>query len=175
MARKRSPTCRSACSFHRTSDPFRQDIRKVAEHLVEVVAQHLPAVGTWTKIKRDWNRPTNIPDAVHPVSVVRLASYDRSYWSAPDATFASTLSVDLIQNTLSRKNGKFHIYSASSRITWLLIVLDSFRLSGVFDLENTDVLTHTYESLFNRAIVYDAFSTRVLELKTLPPSTNVAV
>jgi hypothetical protein len=153
---------------HRT--PFPKDIPGLAKEIVQVVANNIPDIGGVSRVNRDWDRPDDFPKEVHSISIVRLASYDRSYWSAPDAAFAGQLTDGLVQRCISRKAAKYATYAARCSINWLLIVLDSFRLSGVFNLDDTQLTTHVFESPFARTLLFDTLTKKVIELTTSPPS-----
>ena len=79
-----------------------------------------------------------------------------------------SVSAEHLQARISKKNEKVGRYVSASSETWLLIVFDSRRCSGTFDLDSR-AFEGVYESAFSRTFVFDTFSATVRELVTCKP------
>lgn len=156
-------------NHHRT--PFKHEIAGAASNLVNFVQSNRPPVGE--HLHFSWN-DTKLPDGAHAISVVLLGAHTRSYWLGADSDWEQPLSAEQLQARISSKNQKIARYRAAANVVWLLIVLDSRRFSGWFDLESAALL-ETYESLFTRTIVFDRFSGIVRELSTRRGGNGTAV
>ena len=71
------------------------------------------------------------------------------------------------------KDIDFARYHSSVAVLWLLLVLDSRRPSGWFDLDGA-ALDAVYDSLFARTFVFDRFSATIHELETRLPGSHPA-
>jgi hypothetical protein len=65
-----------------------------------------------------------------------------------------------------KKAARFEAYSKLVNECWLLLVLDDFRLSGMFQLSES-VLSHQYESPFHRIYILKTFRGEVFQLSSI--------
>ena len=150
---------------HRTlKTPTKAQIKSLAKRLTEIVQDNLPSFGEHRRLSWDWRHAQSLPDGVHGISIIRLA-HERSYWVGTDADFVPPVDAQHLQARIAAKTTKAALYRTASPITWLLIVLESHRLSGSFDLASPAFET-MYQSAFARTIVFDAFTSTIRELVT---------
>lgn len=148
---------------HRTSS--KKDISRVAAELAPFVRAHVPPVGESLHLNRHNREAAALPKEVSAIGIIRLASHTRSYWLSPDADWEATLSVEQLQARITAKNSKAARYRSAVGTVWLLIVLDSRRLSGWFDFQGA-ALEAVYESMFDRIFLFDRFRATIRELAT---------
>ncbi|HEY3368784.1 MAG TPA: hypothetical protein VGK74_27320 [Symbiobacteriaceae bacterium] len=160
--------------FNEHHTPSKKDISRVAGELVTFVRAHVPAVGEHLHFSWHDSGPIALPTEVHAINIIRLASHTRSYWLSPDSDWEATLSVEQLQARITAKNRKAARYRSAVETVWLLIVLDSRRLSGWFDFQGA-ALEAVYESMFDRIFLFDRFTATVRELATRRPTSGSAV
>jgi hypothetical protein len=148
--------------------PTKAAIPEVARSLVTVVRSHLPEIGNFTTVASSWRSPNGLPASVDSLSIVRLASYDRSYWVGGAAEIIGELTPDIIQARIDAKSRKVSGYRTIGSETWLLLVLDSHRLSGMFELPES-LFTHGFVSSFERTSLLDTFHCKAWDLNCVPP------
>jgi hypothetical protein len=159
--------------FNEHHTPYKDEIRCVVAALVMFVQANIPALGGYVHFRRDEPEATGLPTEVHAISIIRLPTHTRSYWLGPDSEWEATLSPEQLQAKIASKNQKVARYHFSVNVLWLLLVLDSRRPSGWFDLDSA-ALDAVYDSLFARTFVFDRFSATIHELKTRLPGSHPA-
>lgn len=150
--------------FNSATPVRRENTHRLARQLVELVKMNLPSVNDYTRLDFQWENRSWFPEEFVSVRIVRLEAHTRSYWSGSSGGYLPVLSQDRIQQAINRK--KNHRYSDAAGEAWLLIVMESTRLSGAFDIDDeVDAVEDCGE--FDRVFVLDSLSSRVLE-----PSCN---
>ncbi len=145
----------------------KSEVSPLAQKLVSLVIRNLPDSDSCKKAEFNWINREWFPEEIDQISVWRFAWLTKSNWSAPDSEYVPKCSVELIQETISKKNGKFASYAETHPNCWLLVVADDFSLSGTFDFTPA-VLAHGYTSSFKRVYLLQLFSRQVYTLNTLP-------
>ena len=153
--------------------PPKSSIAGTAQKLVEVVAANLPEVGGFATIEWSWRYPNGLPRGVSSISVVRLATYDRSYWVGANAAIIGELTPDLVQSRIDAKNAKVQQYRRTLTEVWLLLVLDSHNISGMFELPDS-VFEHRFTSVFDRTSLLDTFHRKAWDLLCVRPDLGSA-
>lgn len=156
--------------FNHHETPFKPEISRIADGLVAIVQARMPTVGEHVHLSWNDGEALGLPKGIHAISIIRLPTHRRSYWLGADSDYEATLSAEQVQRTISSKNKKAGLYRSAARVVWLLLVLDSRRLSGCFDLEGA-AFRAVYESCFARTFVFDRFSATVRELATRFPDS----
>lgn len=153
--------------------PPKSSIADTAQKLADVAAANLPGVGSLATIEWSWRAPNGLPRGVSSISIVRLATYDRSYWVGANAAMIGELTPNLIQSRIDAKNVKVKQYRRTMNEVWLLLVLDSHNLSGMFELPDS-VFEHRYSSAFDRTSLLDTFHRRTWDLLCVRPDPRSA-
>ena len=139
----------------------------LTHELVGVVERDPPGHGEHRSLGRDPDRPDTFPTEVTWLTVIRREDSAGHRWRVVDADYVRPVSADHLQARISAKNRKAGGYFAVAKEVWLLVVLDSRRMSGSFDL-NSAAFGGVYESAFSRTFVLDTFSNTTRELITRP-------
>jgi hypothetical protein len=154
--------------FFSSSKTFNKPrVSALANELKNLVLRNLPPLPDshndeeYDWINRDW-----FPEEIHRISVWRISTLTISHWSAPDAEYEPSCTPETIQNVIAKKAARFEAYSKVVSECWLLLVLDDFRLSGMFKLPES-VLSYQYESPFRRVYLLKAFSGDVFQLNSM--------
>ncbi len=153
--------------------PPKSTIADTAQKLVDVVSANLPDVGSLARVECSWRSPTALPRGVHSISIVRLATYDRSYWVGANAAMIGDLTPELVQGRIDTKNAKVQQYRRKMNEVWLLLVLDSHNLSGMFELPES-LFEHRFTSAFDRTALLDTFHRRAWDLVCVRPAGEQA-
>jgi hypothetical protein len=141
----------------------KRGLAELARRICDVVERFLPDRDSVRRIDFDWERRAELlPEEFVSVSVIRLDSYTRSYWSGGDAAYVPKLSPELISEAVERK--ALARYRVEGRETWLLVVADSFRISSSFDVLPT-IVDHEYRGPFDRLFLLDTLPRKVYELR----------
>jgi hypothetical protein len=168
------PPVRVNCDYNDKHTPLlKNEMRTVAQQLVEVVRAALPPVGSSVRVGRDYDSPGVLPKALRSLTIVRLKSYDTSYWFSDDGARGTNLSPERVQERIAAKNAKFERYDSPSRETWLLVVMDNRRLSAMMSFGG-EAAEHEYSSLFARTFLLDLLYLRLWQLRTRHGGTGSA-
>jgi len=116
----------------------------------------------------DFGEDSRLPPEVVGLTVIRRENASESLWLTVDADYVRPVSAEHLQARISAKNGKVQRYVRASPEFWLIVVFDSLRFSGTFDL-HSPAFNCVYESVFKRTFVFDTFSGTVRELTTCNP------
>ena len=158
-------------SYHHT--PLPNEVLTVARHLVDVVQAAMPDVGAVVEIDSNHHGAVSLPPAVHSLNIVRLSGHDRSYWFGGDAAWGADLTPDLVQERISAKNTKYDRYRGAGQETWLLVVMDSRRFSGMMRF-GSEAAEHEYNSFFAKTFVLELLYGRFWHLRTRNPDSGSA-
>lgn len=141
----------------------KRDRSALAARLVALVSQHRPpSEGTVTL---DNHFDGLIPDSMLGIRISRLAELTRHHWSAPMAEYLRPDFVEGLQARITAKVDRLKLYHRACGRCWLLVVVDGFGTSSLFDVGGS-TLSHAYESPFERTFFLEAFSGRCFELHT---------
>lgn len=156
--------------------PEKGAVPALARQLVSFVAARVPPVGGAASFERDWRTwalSPILPEGVAAIDILRPSYHDEAYWFMPRAGMVPDLSATLVQNRVSLKNERFRRYAAPPASNWLLLVVEGTAPSSTFTFV-PEALEHTYESVFSKTFLFDAFSRRAFALRTSHPSGPAA-
>jgi hypothetical protein len=155
--------------FFKSGQPIeKSEVSPLARKLVSLVIRNLPDSDSCKKEEFNWTNRKWFPEELDQIMVWRFSWATKSNWSAPDSEHVPKCSIELIQESISKKNSKFSCYAETHPNCWLLIVADDFSLSGTFEFTHA-VLAHGYTSNFERIYLVQPFSPQVYSLSALPP------
>jgi hypothetical protein len=153
--------------FFNSSKAFNKPrVSTLANELNDLVIRNIPLPDSHTEEEYDWINRDWFPEEIHRISVWRFSALTSSHWSAPDAEYVPSCTVETIQDVISKKAARFEAYSKLVPECWLLLVLDDFRLSGMFQLSES-VLSHQFGSPFHRVYILKTFSGEVFRLNSM--------
>ena len=154
--------------FQENQTPFKDRVNTLTTELAEAVRKHFPAPGQHRNLGWDFGEDSRLPPEVVGLTVIRRENASESLWLTVDADYVRPVSAEHLQARISAKNGKVQRYVRASPEFWLIVVFDSLRFSGTFDL-HSPAFNCVYESVFKRTFVFDTFSGTVRELTTCNP------
>lgn len=137
-------------------------VSELAHALFRLVRDNLPDRNDSTRIDLDSAWPREAPAELHSLSIIRSDRLSRSHWSGAGASLIPPLGEDTLRDAIAKKALKS--YTSGDGESWLLVVMDSFAASGMFDLERTEADWGCFETQFDRLYLLDAFGGQVWEL-----------
>jgi hypothetical protein len=149
--------------FFNLRRPLREaDRRRIADAVVQVVADNMPADGDTAQLE---HRPGQ-PSEVDLIQINRGSRREVGRWRA-DFKFSEIESnrPDIVQKAITEKAARLLTYLTACDECWLLLVADSFKASGNLEFGAVGQ-THTFSSPFTRTYVLDFGRGRLHRLET---------
>jgi hypothetical protein len=144
----------------------KSDRTVLAGKLVDVVQKYLPVPNSWVAFHNDFRDDSPLPEEISYLSIARLDSLKSNHWSVSDAGWVQEDFTIELQRRINEKNIELPDYLKKCSRCWLLVAADSVGPSSFFD-PSEDTKQHFYYSLFHRTFFMEAFTRKVIELKTL--------
>ncbi len=147
------PPLRASVLFNPQHRLTRDDVQCVAEQLVTVAEANLPAQGESRRIRPRHERRSLLRH-VDSIGLSRLAAQRRALWVPSDGGCVPTVTPERIQAVIDGKEEKIRGYSQGLDQCWLLLCIDGFCISSMFDLDPA-CLDHKFRSSFDRVGCFD--------------------
>lgn len=132
----------------------------VAENLVNFIANHIPQKGAYYNSSDSMNIERF---GITRFSIERIINYDKVVWSYNDSIWVPNLEIDSIQEAIDKKEAKRNSYLKSCKKIWLLLVLNSRKGSGSFEIRK-EVIRHIYDFAFDRVFIFESLTQKYFEL-----------
>jgi len=144
----------------------RNNRKKFAVAIANIVAANLPPPGKYAEIENHFNDAAQFPYEIDVIFVYQYSWPDKNLWTAPSAGFYRENFVEELQNVISEKDSKLSGYEPECIEQWLLVLAENSSPSTFFDPSETTV-NHLYKSAFDKVFVMEMFKLKVHELKLL--------
>jgi hypothetical protein len=142
----------------------KSDIPRLAQKIADLVGSVIPPPGEARVAEPDYGSQNNFPEEFHRVSAYNLPSAERSFFTAPGATWVATLQSDDIRRALSSKDGKYARYRGQTDEVWLVVSCNTGFMSTWF--EGVDQFhERVFETKFDRVFILSLFDGRVIEIR----------
>jgi hypothetical protein len=127
------------------------DRRRIADAVVQVVADNMPADGEWAELEQ---RPGQPPE-IDLIQINRQFRREVGCWRADFEFHAIERTISgIVQEAITEKADRLPTYHNACDECWLLLVADSFKASGNLKF-GEDGQTHTFSSPFTRTYILD--------------------
>ena len=133
----------------------------------KLVASQLPDKNSSQEIRYDWKAPGSFPDPLIQITVHRLDGITKAFFSAPGATWVSSLSDADIERAVEPKEKKYSTYRMKCDEAWLLINADIRFMSTWFEFE-APALSKPLRTQFQRVFILRHFDSQLFELLIVP-------
>jgi hypothetical protein len=153
--------------------PGKSSTRMVVDQLVNLVMLNLPEVDGVRRLTSEWPTRDHLPESVVSLEVLRPSYHAQSYWFSPDGGIVPDLNPVHLQARIDSKDLKLARQPGAPAESWLLLVAEGSRSSGTFNFV-PEALEHVYRSVFMKTYLFEAFSRRVVLLKTETSGTSDA-
>jgi hypothetical protein len=144
-------------------DIKKEQVLPLAEKIHKLVASQLPDKNSSREIEYDWKTPGSFPAPLIQISVLRLDVITKTFFSAPGATWVSTLTDADIERAVEPKEKKYSTYRMKCDEAWLLINADIRSMSTWFEFESS-ALSKPLRTQFQRVFVLRHFGGHLFEL-----------
>jgi hypothetical protein len=145
--------------------PSQADIKHIADDIFSLITYNIPQkVFTSIILDNEKFEGTLLEEYLAFLNILRVRNKGQSLWSFIDAGFIGT-HVSEIQRLISSKNGIVNNYLQKCDVVWLIITTEGRYISSMVTLP-IDILSHTFESRFEKVLFYDRLSKQITELKT---------
>lgn len=138
--------------------------RKVDRLAGQLVQEHLAEADDITRVDWSFEKREQIPEEFVSISIIRRDSFKTSHWSGGSGAYVARLTREVLEQVEERKGLADYRVSGGGK-SWLLIVMDSFRLSGTFDLGKSLEDVDCLDLDFDRIFLLDSFDTTVREIE----------
>ena len=144
-------------------DIKKEQVLPLAKIIVKLVATNLPGSNSSREIEYDWKDPGSFPDPLIKISVHRLDVITKTFFSAPGATWVSTLSDADVSRAIEPKENKYLTYRMKCDEAWLIINADIGSMSTWFEFESA-ALSRPLQTQFQRVLILRHFGNQLFEL-----------
>ena len=144
-------------------DIKRDRVLPLAKIIRQLVESHLPDKNSSQKIEYDWKNPASFPDPFIKISVHRRDAITRTFFSAPGATWVTTLSYADIDRAAEPKEMKYSTYRKKCDEAWLVINADIGSMSTWFEFDSS-MLSKPLRTRFERVFILRHFGSKLFEL-----------
>ena len=136
----------------------------LAARIADWVAGRIPESGGSFSEEYDWLNREYFPEELHQLRIYRYESITRPRFSAPDADYVPELTTSDVRRVLDRKNPLYGAYLRRCQAAWLVINVNTSRLSMTFDT-NDSVAATMYETPFDRVFIIQHVTPHLCELR----------
>jgi hypothetical protein len=150
--------------FNDSEPVAKRDRELAAQGLVDFVLAHMPEMDQSATVDT-WRRADNDLPWIRTIRLFRASVMTRHHWWAAESGWVQTECGSALQGAIEEKNSKYSRYIQHCDECWLLVVASGGRPSGLFD-PSEETRGFVYRSLFSRTFFMEAFTGRVLELRT---------
>ena len=103
---------------------------------------------------------------IESIYITRYSFIDENCWSADGGGIIPSITIDKINEAVSKKNADLKGYNHLYDQSWLVIVEDWIGISGYFSFRNAeDVIDNSFETEFDRVFILRRKERKVIELK----------
>jgi hypothetical protein len=161
------PPLRASVYFNNQHPLRRSDMLPVAQLLVAAAQLGLPVEGEMRRIEAGIGNGRHLPNQVLSIGLACLPAKLRTHWVPSDSGFVPALTPEQLQKEIDRKERQRHDYSQDIEQCWLLLCVDGFCLSSMFDLDPA-CDDYPFTSGFDRVGCFDRGSSRTQWLRCVP-------
>ncbi|MBU6470585.1 MAG: hypothetical protein KGQ68_07865 [Gammaproteobacteria bacterium] len=141
------------------------DAEVTARKLVAVIEELASGDEAWRVVTHD---EIGMPEEFSIIRIIKRPLHVNYLWSVSYSGWLPDLDKSVIQTAISKKNEKIAQYRKYADELWLLLVMDQIYLSSSFQIPDS-IIAHTYDSAFNKTILFSCIDKKWWSLKTTAP------
>ncbi len=153
--------------FSSNSEFNKGNRRQFASAIADLVLANLPLQDGPAIVQNHFESPDIFPYEIDSLSIYRLSTLPKSFWSVPSAGFVQENFTSEMEAIIAKKDRLISNYRPDCAAFWLLIVAEGNSASTFLD-PSPFTLAHRYHSSFDRIFFLEAFRRKVAELMILP-------